>query len=79
MFAQLAPGDDRQRALSIVASLLAAAPKESLFGLSADSPVARALVELARRTPNEQTAVELASRLGDPAVQAALKQLAERS
>jgi len=79
LFAQLAPGDDRQRALSIVASLLAAAPKESLFGLSADSPVARALVELARRTPNEQTAVELASRLGDPAVQAALKQLAERS
>ena len=74
LFAQLAPDDDRERALSIVGALLAAAPQESLTDVPADGDLARTLTALAHGTPKDQIATELALRLADPVARAALGQ-----
>jgi probable LLM family oxidoreductase len=74
LFAQLAASDDREHALSIVGALLAAAPQESLADVPADGDLASALIELARGTPKEPIATELASRLADPTARAVLGQ-----
>jgi hypothetical protein len=72
LFGQLAPSDDRARALSIVAALLAAAPHQSLIDVPADGDLARAVTELARGNPQERINIELASRLADPTARATL-------